>query len=156
LVLALTAGWTWAKPPPNRCGLALAPVVLTFERLDPATPGTPFRVRLVATARTEVTGLELTLPTPDGAAFVSGIGSWEGALARGASQTIEATFSVPDLRLFRFAGVARMRSGTAVLMRQCSFAVGNLPRALAMPGPQVTVNDRGERLMILPARVRSP
>ncbi|MBI4862532.1 MAG: hypothetical protein HY815_20065 [Candidatus Riflebacteria bacterium] len=164
LLLLAPALASAAAPPPatvggstrSRCVLAMAPVRMTLDRLDPAAPGSEFRLRLTAVAETAVEAISLTLEVPAGARLTGGATRWQGPLASGGQQTLEARFVVPDNRFYRFVGVAEVKDGGSALVRQAQTTVGVPPRLTTQFLPPVVSDGRGTKLMVLPARVVRP
>lgn len=151
--------WPGDPAPPRRtqCSLAVAPVELELARLDAATPGATFRVRLVARAQAACDDAALTLELPPGAALVSGVPGWRGALARGEQRVLVVRARVPDLTPRRFFGIAEVRKGAAKLLRQTHLEVGRPPGGLSAPRfDNVITAPDGTRMMVLPAREVSP
>lgn len=135
------------------CPLGLAPVGIVLERLDAATPGSPFRLRLSANALANVADATLSIEIPSGAQLASGTASWHGSMTRGEHRQLEISVIVPTSALYRFNGLVETRAAGGSLMRQYPVQVGKAlaAAAISLPPPIVTGPD-GTRMMVLPAR----
>lgn len=125
-----------------------------LERFGVSSPGTPFRLVARAHVFAPVEDLTLEIKLPVGTIVVEGSSSWSGPATPDRDQVLDVTVQVGDSVEREYFAVLTMVQGSARLERVARLTTGR-PGALTKPQvtPAITVDDRGTRLMMLPARV---